>query len=913
MLPIAARQGVESAGSAGLAGAKSMIDMQFQLKTAPPRPGRTAQARKRLEHRWAEINDRTAIVVTAPQGFGKTTLLAQWRRNWLERGAFVAWVALDAQDDRARFVDLLLFALRGATGRDSFAVASTQNSLQANRELDALTTLLAEVAQLATPTVVILDDVHRMPQDTMRELLAYLLNNAPPNLQFLLGTRRPLELQLTDLMAAGRMAALDARDLRLGLDESLEILRARFGARISLDDAVRLHDLTEGWPLGLQLAATTIERAPDMHEMIGRLNSRRGDIQRFFFESMLSRLPEREAAFWVRVSILEVLNVDLCAGVAGDADAATYLQDVVQTSPVIIAGEDRDWVRLHAMARDFLLGQFDKLPAEERRTCHERAAEWYSRHGQLQDAARHALAAGDDALAVRHAARCLRDIAREGRLAEARDWIRRLPAQALQNDVELQMSVAWLTALGDSAADVPRLIEQASRHPNFDEQCRFEAAVITAAAGVFVDQPGLIDEAMRGCACPAGGALPLHLASMANTSACLALARGETERARQELLPVLNSTSREPGMRLTLAFGDMLLAISYLREGNPIRATAILQPRLDIAESELGRRSVVAAMLAAALAAACHLRNEPERALEALADRLDVIERVAVPDPIILAYRTLSGIALERGEEARALEILVALRDIGTARNLPRLVLNALAEQVAIHAVRGRVQSATELLAELDAMAPTFELAQYRDFGRHYRRCTELARAHVCLARSDLDGAEAALHTAADAPASARHSAMTLVARALLALVAHERGRPEARGMLAETLGLAKLAGMQGFVESAHPLLTGMLAGPGAAAAVPGAAEPSRPRIEHAGADSAASAAVHGTGGLLTPKEARILALLAVGRANKEIARAMDIGEQTVKWHLKNVFFKLNAASRKHAVDRARLLGLLEG
>jgi LuxR family maltose regulon positive regulatory protein len=112
-----------------------MADVRFRLKTAPPRLGRTAPARKRLERRWAEINDRTAIVVTAPQGFGKTTLLAQWRRNWLERGAFVAWATLDAQDDRARFVDLLLFSLRAATGRESFALAATQNMLQANREL----------------------------------------------------------------------------------------------------------------------------------------------------------------------------------------------------------------------------------------------------------------------------------------------------------------------------------------------------------------------------------------------------------------------------------------------------------------------------------------------------------------------------------------------------------------------------------------------------------------------------------------------------------------------------------------------------------------------------------------------------------------------------------------------------------
>ena len=898
-----------------------MADIQFQLKTTPPRPGRTAAARKRLEHRWAESNDRSAIIVTAPQGFGKTTLLAQWRRNWLERGAYVAWASLDAQDDRTRFVDLLLFALRAAIGRDTFAIGATQSVLQANRELDALTTLLAEVSLLATPTVVILDDAHRMPQATMRELLAYLLNNAPPNLQFVVGSRRPLEVPLTDLMAVGRVATLDARDLRLALDESLEILRGRFGARMSLDDAVRLHELTEGWPLGLQLAASAIERATDLHEVIGQLSARRGDLHRFFFESLLAHLPPAEAAFFVRVSILEVLHADLCLAVTGDVEAGRYLERVADESPLASEGEGREWMRLHAMARDFLLGQFDKLPAEERRACYERAAAWYADHGQLQDAARHALAAGDDALAVSHASRCLRDIAREGRLAEARDWIRRLTPQALSRDVHLQLTVAWITAVGDSPADAPSIVDQARSHPQFDEKCRFEAALITASSGTFGDRPGAIADALHDWDRAPPDAPALNRAALANNQAHLAMLQGDTERARQLLAPHLGSVSREPTKRLPLAFGDMMVGLSHLREGNPARAIAVLRPRLELAEHDIGRRSAVAAILAGPLAAALFLHGESEQALETMADRLDVIERVGVPDGMILAYRTLAEIALRRGEEPRALEILVALRDLGVTRNLPRLSLASLAEQVRLHAMRGRAQTAAELLAQLDAMGATFEQPMYRVLLPHFQRTRALANAYVCLAKSDLDGAEAALHIASDVPANMRRSPTTLVARVLQALVAHERGQPEAGDMLAEVLSLADLAGMRQFVEDAHPRLADMLARRPPAGRVPDVSEtiatpqaqaPSQ--TDQAPAPSAVPsgpAAAPQTGGLLTPKEARILSMLAVGRANKEIARAMDIGEQTVKWHLKNVFFKLNAASRKHAVDRARLLGLL--
>jgi len=878
---------------------------------------RAAPVRKRLEHRWAEINDRAAIVVTAPQGFGKTTLLAQWRRNWLERGAYVAWASLDSQDDRARFVNLLLFALRTATGRESFALAATQNLMQPNHELDALTTLLADVALLATPTVVILDDAHRMPQDTMRELLAYLLNNAPPNLQFVIGSRRPLELQLTDLMASGRMTELDARDLRFGLDEAVEVLRARFGARIALDDAVRLHEITEGWPLGLQLAASTVEKAVDLHEVIGQLSSRRGDIHRFFFESLLSRMPPAEASFLVRIAILEAVNAEICEAVTGQPEAATYLEHLARESPLVTVGEDRDWLRLHSMARDFLLGQFDKLPAEERRGHYERAAAWYADHGQLQDAARHALAAGNDALAIAHAATCLFDIAREGRLAEAREWIRRLPPHALQRDVQLQLIVAWITALGEDAATVPALIEQIRQHPQYGDNCRFLAALVAAAAGAFCDQPGRVAEALEGWDQLPPWALPIHKVAWVNSRANLAYLRGDFEGARHLLATLLGDASRESGMRLALGYGDMIFGLTHLFEGHPQKAVALLRPRLALAEQEGGRRTAVPAMLAGVLAGALMMCGETEQVYEVLADRLDVIERLAMPDSILMSYRVLAEVTLRGGDEARALEILEALRELGLARRLPRMTLISLAEQVRIHATHGRTQTAFELVAQVEALGPDFESAPYRAMQYLYRRTLAHARAYACLAASDLDGAEAALRVAADVPPGARRGGPALVIRAMQALVAHDRGLAEGRATLAEVMSLADLAGMRSYVEWAHPRITGLLAETSVQAdgATTGPARrPKLPVAAHGGQEHApnGAAVTPATGGLLTPKEARILALLAAGRANKEIARAMDIGEQTVKWHLKNVFFKLNAGSRKHAVDRARLLGLLE-
>ena len=271
----------------------AMDQDRIVLKTTPPRAHRMAIVRPRLTKLWDEVRERAFIEVCAPGGFGKSTLLVQWRRLWLERGALVTWATLDPQDSPIRFARVLARAMRVASGRTAFDRIALEYPDDPERALDALTAVLSEIASLATPTVIMLDDGEQLPEETARSALSYLLINAPANLTVILGTRQSPALPTIELAAHGDSARVTVDDLRLDLDDSIALLRKRFGKRLELDDCVRLHEMTEGWPIGLQLAAAAIERAPHYHTAVLALSARSGDLERYFIESLLDRLPPR--------------------------------------------------------------------------------------------------------------------------------------------------------------------------------------------------------------------------------------------------------------------------------------------------------------------------------------------------------------------------------------------------------------------------------------------------------------------------------------------------------------------------------------------------------------------------------------------------------------------------------------------
>ena len=878
-----------------------MFEAELILKTTPPRRPRAALERPRFVELWQQVNERAVLAVVAPAGFGKTILMLQWRRLWLERGSLVAWVTLDSQDEPARFARAMLHALRSATDRAAFEPLAALCASQPDREVETMTSMLAEVTRIGIETVLMIDDAERLSPSSA-QLLAYLMHNAPANLHIVVGSRVPLAVATAELSAKGNLALMQTADLRLRQEESVEILLRRFGARISLDDCVRLHEATEGWPIGLQLAAATVERREDLSTAIATISGRTGDIGDYFMNSLFARLSEPLANFLVQTSILERLSVELCEAVTCSGRSAEYLDQLSTQTPFLAAAEHQHWMRLHPLARDFLLARFEQLAAETREIFHCRAYHYVARSERFPEAACHALAAGDLSATEAHAARSLWTLGTQGRLTEARGWLERIPPHVLTEDIELGLIAAWIIASSERNGEALATAQAALYDPASTPHRRLVAARVAGVAAIYSDRLGLVQDILSDWPV-VEDADPLYLVAQENGRSVLALYAGYNSEVRERgsRAPAEHSA---PSLPFALAFSRTLVALSHLQDGNCFRVEAMLRPLLVEAERTGGRRGTAACFFASVQAAALRELGQPSAALAVLADRLDAIERCGVPEVVLLAYRTLANVALDQGDERRALHVLQNLEGFAARRDLPRLALHALADSVRIHAQRSRVDSASQLLVRLSGLVGRFDQPDLLPLRPQARLVQAMANAQVALARADEEGTLRELESAEALAAHIGRMGEMLTVRALRAVLLGAAGDPGAATLLGEASALADIGGMQRVLLDAHPevarLLGAMNRRSGIVAAPPNSAERLPPKIVPANA-----------GSLLTPKEAHILALLATGLSNKLIARAMEISDETVKWHLKNLFAKLSAGSRKHAVGRARLLGLI--
>jgi LuxR family maltose regulon positive regulatory protein len=459
------------------------------------------------------------------------------------------------------------------------------------------------------------------------------------------------------------------------------------------------------------------------------------------------------------------------------------------------------------------------------------------------------------------------------------------------------MALATCERHAEAEARVERLLGRADA----DAALRCECALILGSAAIFADEPDRFLALHEPWVEQPPLSDSLLLAIHANRNAFRALLLGQPATARRNL-----SSGAGQGLRYVAHWADLIQGLAYLWEGQVRLAEAQLGPSLARAEAQLGRRSPFACMQAALLAACVWEQGRAEESTALLAHRLDVIERSGLPDIVMLAYRTLARMASAAGAEHRALELLAALGAVGQARGLPRLVVVSLAEQLRLHARQYRAETCKALLAELEALiaGPAFPT------GPVWRRGIEmqlaLARGHAALAQREWRAALAPLEIAAGGAQHLQLQRFRIEALGLRAFAMDRCGEREGRQLMHEVLGLAGGLGLQRVFSDAHPDLGDWVIQASPPDAMPAA--PQRPALP---ATVIAPKPGLASGTALTPKEREVLELLGRNLSNKEVALALQVGEETVKRHVKNLFAKLDAGTRKQVVARARILGLL--
>lgn len=874
-------------------------DPALALKTSPPRATKAFMARSRFLFSRIESNGATAVVLLAPAGFGKTAQLVQWRSEAPSRGALTFWLTADERDEPHRFVQGLAYAARELAGKRGFDATFMAWLDACNDPMSALTGWLAEVAGLSADVLLTIDDVERLPTSTRSESLAYLLGNAPSNLFIALGVRPSGALAELGILNKTRVIQFTATELRFTQEETSKLVADALGNRFTPDLAIRLQELTEGWPLGVQMAVSALHTIADPQEL---LNTVAEDIRKYFIDILIDQQPIETQQMLVSMADFDVIHPELCKHSLGSKASLDELKRLNDESPLFIRAEGSEWMRFHPIAREALRERLLLQGPAERIAISRSAATWYAEHRLFQEAAHILRASGDKKGALEMASHCMREMVMQGRTAAVFEWIKSLDLEDLQNRADFLVPAAWSFAMSESPTDALPMVAHLLEIPQLSVEDQFEVDLIKSAIASYTDNFDLQAKATKNWQAPPLDARPQSIPVFWTAKAFEALFHGKPDQARMHFGKVARLDRSLTYTPAAYGFVDSGMALSHMWEARYTLAEQVLRPALARAEDRMERRNPIACMIATLLAQTSWELGMAEDAKTLLALRLDVLERNGFPDALISAHCTLAAIANSEHRQDQALNILESLHTLGELRNVMRYKTSSLLEQVKLHLQYGRIDTAKQLANQLSFISKSQGKSNTTVATTLLEIQAELARAYIGLAEGGISQLTASLQASQAAISlceSIKRGPESIQAKAVRAKVLKRLNYADANSAMQEVVSLAQASGMVRFIqELQNSTQDATLQSSDKSTATP------KPTF------TAQESEIAGTA-LLTGKERQVLLGLVRNLSNKEIAIASSVSEQTIKWHMKNLFSKLNAANRKHAVARAQLLGLI--
>lgn len=459
--------------------------------------------RPRLHARLDQALTVPLSLVAAPAGFGKTTLIAAWLQT-LDRQARLdgrpalgtGWLALDEGDnDLAGFLRYLVAALRFCTATSSIGAATLAALDRHEVALPALLTpLLNELTQCAGTYVLVLDDYHAISDLVIQQAMAMLVERLPPHFHLVIISREDPALSLARLRARRQMIEIRAADLRFGFAEASAFLNETMAVPISDTEAATLTRRTEGWVVGLQFAALALRDRQDRAPLIASFTGSNRYLVDYLASEVLDRVPAQQHSFLLQTSILDRMCAELCDTLL-DLDAATmsahsaYSQHMLEELErahlfVVPLDDERAWYRYHNLFGEVLRSRLQRSTTPDFvAALHMRASAWFAQRDLLDEAVRHALAAGPDQAAALIAYHSLQ-LSTSGRLAALGSYIRQLPDRCLHDYPELAIFRAWALLLYGNRSATEHFLQQHTTlfaRSDLDPEVRGSRLVIDAA------------------------------------------------------------------------------------------------------------------------------------------------------------------------------------------------------------------------------------------------------------------------------------------------------------------------------------------------------------------------------------------------------------------------------------------------
>lgn len=886
-------------------------------KIVPPR-FEGLVARPRLLAILSELPGKRLGVIKAPAGFGKSSLAAACAEKLEQSGNCVGWLTTDSDDDEAtRFLFYVSQALHNAcpgVGTGAIELILENNLIDPTA---VLSSLINDLAEIEDDVYLFLEDYHCLSDSRIHQTVAYFLKHAPSHCHVVLTTRTEPPLPLATLRAQNQLIEIDTVALRFDMQEMQAFLESTRPRVLELTDIQLLQRKTEGWPAALRIVASMPSQSGlDFKEYVHNLSGSQRPIAAYLSE-MLGTLPVEMVDFMLRTAILDRLSAPLCETVTGLSSSRAILESLTQRQ-LLLTPLDNDgiWFRYHTLLAEYLTQRLEADRGPEVRELHRRAALWYASQELWTEAVQHAITAGDSDRAISWMKNCAMALIKRGDLFTLLEWQRQFPEELMRGQCEVRLAIAWGLALAlrfDDALQLATQIESdiAAMQPP-DNALLCECQTIRSITIALMDDSEQALPLAQDCVNRSSDPWTANVASNA-----VRFGHMKAGNLKQFHATPWIPYSVEDDRRNVFAsvYRHCLKGLAEERQIRLAAADGHYREGLRIAEQDVGLNSIAAALPASLIARIKYEQGQLDEAEAWIIDRAPLISSGTMLDCVWSAYFVISRVATARMNFERARTLLERAENLGVARDWGRLSAGVIAEQARLYVNDGRPDEAAACVDRLECLArkyPAPTPCAWSEIGWYHK----LARAHFLGQQARPDEAISILQQLQREAEAMQHRQFLICIAIRLSAVQLTAGKVvEAVGRFRRVLTACAAAGLYQTILDEGPIISNLLQTTRESGSVSTDLIPYVNRLEaglqRAGQDRLTSNFGAPILTALSRRETGILKLIAQGLSNKEIARSLDIGPETVKSHLKSVFTKLGVERRAQAVSRAQSLGLV--